>query len=184
MHDQANSVDFHSQVRATPNIMSCYTFFFNRKMAYSLSVSAFMASVLNSIIKSAMFFFPCLKVSVFHLASATFVLSLNVVLISLMKFSWSYVPISSSSSSSFLCAYMPATPPLRCAKIAVILLPVSMTLLLLRNSLIPLHQSLNFVQSPSNHPGSGTMLFGISACMFSLLTTGAGAVDISVSVCS
>ena len=60
-----------------------------------------------------------------------------------------------------------------------------MTLLLLRNSHIPLHQSLNFVQSPSNYPGSGIILFGIPADTFSLISTamGAGAVDISVSVC-
>ena len=61
-----------------------------------------------------------------------------------------------------------------------------MTLLLLRNSRIPLHQSLNFVWSPSNHPGSGTIFFGISANTFLPISTamGAGAVDISVSICS
>ena len=81
--------------------------------------------------------------------------------------------------------YISATPPLRQAKIAVILSLVSMTLLLLRNSRIPLHQSLNFVRSPSNYPGSGTILFGISADTFLPISTamGAGAVDISVSVC-
>ena len=79
---------------------------------------------------------------------------------------------------------MPATPPLRWARIAVILLSVFMTLLLLRNSLIPLHQSSNFVQSLSNHPGSSTMFFGIPACTFSLIAAGAGATDISVSICS
>ena len=75
-------------------------------------------------------------------------------------------------------------PPLRRAKIAVILSSVSMTLLLLRNSHIPLHQSSNFVRSPSNHPGSGTILFGIPADTFLPISTamGAGAVDISVSV--
>ena len=59
-----------------------------------------------------------------------------------------------------------------------------MTLLLLRNSHIPLHQSSNFVQSPSNHPGSGTIFFGIPANIFLLISMaiGAGAVDISVSV--
>jgi len=51
-----------------------------------------------------------------------------------------------------------------------------MTLLLLRNNLIPLHQLSNFVQLPSNYPGSSTMFFGIPVCMFSLIaTTGAGA---------
>ena len=64
----------------------------------------------------------------------------------------------------------------------MILLSVPVTLLLLKNSLIPLHQSSNFVQSLSNHPGSGTMFLGIFTCVFSLFT--AGAVDISVLVCS
>ena len=64
----------------------------------------------------------------------------------------------------------------------MILLSVPLTLLLLRNNLIPLYQSSNFVQSLSNHPGSRTMLFGIPADSF---TTGvaAGAVNISVSIC-
>ena len=74
---------------------------------------------------------------------------------------------------------MPATSPLRQARITVILLLVTITLLLLKNNLIPLHQSSNFVWSPSNHLGSGTIFFGITACMFSLIaTTSAGAVDI------
>ena len=120
-------------------IMLCRTFFFNRKMACSLSISAFVANASNSIIKSTVFFFSCLKVLIFYLTSATFVLSLNIVLISLTKSSQSWVPSSSSNSSSFLCVYISATPPLRQARIAVILLLVSMTLLLLRNSLIPLH---------------------------------------------
>ena len=64
----------------------------------------------------------------------------------------------------------------------MILSSIPLTLLLLKNNLIPLHQSLNFVWSPSNHPGSGTMLLGIPADLF---TAGiiAGAVDISVSIC-
>ena len=62
----------------------------------------------------------------------------------------------------------------------MILSLVSVTLLLLRNNLISLHQPLNFVQSPSNHPGSGTISFGISACMFSLVAT--SAVDSVISV--
>jgi len=63
----------------------------------------------------------------------------------------------------------------------VILSSVSRTLLLLRNNLISLHQSSNFVQSPSNHPGSGTIFFGIAADTFSPFSTamGAGATDIS-----
>ena len=63
----------------------------------------------------------------------------------------------------------------------MILLSVPLTLLLLRNSLIPLHQSSNFVWSPSNHPGSGTMLLGIPANSF-IAGVIAGAVDISVSI--
>ena len=63
----------------------------------------------------------------------------------------------------------------------MILLSVPVTLLFLRNSLIPLYQSSNFVWLLLNHPESGTMLLGIPASLF---TVGAGAVDISVSVCS
>ena len=68
----------------------------------------------------------------------------------------------------------------------MILLSVPVTLLLLRNSLISLHQSSNFDRSLSNYPGSGTILFGNPANTFPPLSTamGAGAVDISVSVCS
>ena len=138
--------------------MSCQTFFFSRKMVCSSSVSAFMASGLNSIMKSAVFYFSCLKDSILHLAFAVFILLLNVVLMSFTKLSQFWVPISLSSSSSFFCIYISATPPLRRAKIAVILLLVSMTLLLLRNNLIPLYQSSNFVLSPSNYLGSGTIV--------------------------
>ena len=140
-----------------------------------------MANTSNSIIKSTVFFFSCLKVSIFYLVSAIFILLLNIVLISLMKSSQSWVPSSSSSSSSFLYAYMSATPHLRRARIAMILLSFSITLLLLRNNLIPLYQSSNFVWSPSNHPGSSTMLLGIIACMFSFAS--AGDPDISVFIC-
>ena len=66
-------------------IIFCHAFFFNKKMACSSSVLAFMASTSNSMIKSAVFYFPCLNVSIFHLASAALDLSLNVVLISFMK---------------------------------------------------------------------------------------------------
>ena len=62
----------------------------------------------------------------------------------------------------------------------MILSLVSKTLLFLRNSLIPLYQSSNFVQSLSNHPRSGTMLLGITTCMFLFVCTGVP--DISVSV--
>ena len=154
-------------------------------MAYSSSVSAFMANASNSIMKSAVFFFSCLNVYIFHSASATFILSLNVVLISFTKSSQSWVLDSSSSLLSFCYTYIPATPPLRRARITVILLSVPVTLLLLRNSLIPLHQSSNFIWLLSNHPGSGTMFFGNPVCLYSWLVTaiGASAVDISVSIC-
>ena len=131
-----------------PNIvlmMSCRMFFFNKKMACSLSVSAFMANASNLMMKSAVFRFPCLNVSIFHSASAALDLLLNVVLISFTNSSQSWVSLSSFSSLSFFCVYIPATPPLRQARIAVILSSVLLTLLLLRNSLIPLHQSSNFV---------------------------------------
>ena len=94
-------------------IILYHTFFFNKKMVCSSSVSAFVANALNSIIKSTVFFFSCLKVLIFYSAFAVFVLSLNIVLISLMKSSQSWVLSSSSSSSSFLYVYIPTTPPLR-----------------------------------------------------------------------
>ena len=58
-------------------IMSDHTFFFNKKIMYNLSVSVFIANALNSIMKLAMFFLPCLKVSIFHSTSATFVIDLG-----------------------------------------------------------------------------------------------------------
>jgi len=61
---------------------------------------------------------------------------------------------------------MPAIPPLSQVRIVVILLSVLITLLFLRNNLISLHQSLNFVLFPLNHPGSGIILFSIPACLF------------------
>ena len=78
-------------------------------------------------------------------------------------------------------------PPLRRARIAVILLSVLLTLLLLRNNLIPLYQSSNFDWSPSNHPRSGTMFFSNSAWTFLLFAAAAStsATNISsVVVCS
>ena len=68
----------------------------------------------------------------------------------------------------------------------MILSLVSMTLLLLRNNCISLYQSSNFIWLLSNYPGSSTMFFSISSCMFLLLvaSTGTGAVNISMSVLS
>ena len=65
----------------------------------------------------------------------------------------------------------------------MILSSVPLTLLLLRNNLIPLHQSSNFVWLLSNYPGSRTMLFGIPADSFTA-GVASGAVDHSVSICS
>ena len=166
-----------------PNIIlviSGWTFFFNKKIVCNLFVSVFIAKALNSIIKSTMFHFPCLKVSIFYSASAAFILSLNIVFISYMKSSQFWVLVSLSSSLSFCCTYIPATPPLRHARITMILLLVSMTLLLLRNYLISFHQSSNFVLSLLNHPGSGTMLLGVTACMFLFLGTSASNISLSV----
>ena len=59
----------------------------------------------------------------------------------------------------------------------VILLFIVVTLLLLRNNHTPLHQSLNFVQSLSNYPRSGTILLSTTTCL--LYTAGTGAVDIA-----
>ena len=67
----------------------------------------------------------------------------------------------------------------------MILLSVSITLLLLRNNLILLYQSSNFDQSPSNHPGSGTMFFSNPTCTLFTAVSGAGAIDMSsIVVCS
>jgi len=63
----------------------------------------------------------------------------------------------------------------------MILLSVSITLLLLRNSQIPLHQSLNFVLFPLNHPGSGTIFLGITACLLVFVVTGTNVIDIALS---
>ena len=133
-----------------------------------------------------MFLLPCLNISIFHSASAALDLSLNVVLSSFTNSSQFWVSLSLSSSLSFFCTYIPTTPPLRQARIAVILLSVLLTLLLLRNSLIPLYQSSNLDWLPSNHPGSSTIFFGNPAWTFSLTAAAAiaCATDISVSVCS
>jgi len=58
-----------------------------------------------------------------------------------------------------------------------------MTLLLLSNNYISLYQSSNFVQSSSNHPGSGTMLFGITAYVLLFIVAGTDTTYISLSVC-
>ena len=163
--------------------INCNTFFFNKKITYSSSIFTFITSALNLSIKSMVFHLPYLKDSILYLVSTAFVLLLNDILISLMKSFQSWVLSSSSSSSSFFCAYIPATPPLRQARITMILLLISMILLLLRNNCISLYQSSNFVQLPSNHLRSSTMFFGIAAYTFSLNAVGTGTTDISVSIC-
>jgi len=115
-------------------IIFCHTFFFSKNIAYSLSVSAFIAKISNLIMKSAMFHFPCLKDFIFYSAFAVFILLLNVILISLINLFQSWVSSSSFSLSSFLYTYMPTTLPLRHARIVMILSLVSRTLLLLRNN--------------------------------------------------
>ena len=67
----------------------------------------------------------------------------------------------------------------------MILSSVFITLLLLRNSLIPLHQSSNFIWSLSNYSGSSTIFFGIPVCAFLLIaaSASAGTTDISASIC-
>ena len=62
----------------------------------------------------------------------------------------------------------------------MILLSVSMTLLLLRNNQIPLHQSSNFVLFLSNHPESGTIFFSMVAYVL-FIVAGTGATDILLS---
>ena len=78
-------------------MISCHTFFFSKKMACSSSVSVFIAKASNFIMKSTIFCFSCLKDSILHLASAAFVLLLNVVLIFLTNFFQSWVPGSLSN---------------------------------------------------------------------------------------
>jgi len=63
----------------------------------------------------------------------------------------------------------------------VILLSVSITLLLLRNNCIPLHQSLNFVLFSLNYSKSETMFLGIIACLFVFVVTGTSVIDIVLS---
>jgi len=76
---------------------------------------------------------------------------------------------------------MLTTPPLRLARITVILSLVFISLLLLRIIHIPLHQSLNFILSLLNYPGFGTMFLGITAYLFMFVVTGTGATDIALS---
>jgi len=63
-------------------IMSACTFFFNKKMVCNSSISAFIANTLNSIMKSTIYFFFCLKILIFHSVSTILLLLLNIVLIS------------------------------------------------------------------------------------------------------
>ena len=154
-------------------------FFFNKKIVYMLSVSNFMANTLNSIIKFMMCFFLYLNVSIFHSASAALLLLLHAVLTFLMKLSQFQTSSSSFILLIFFSVYIHATPSLSWANTVMILLSIAITLLLLRNNQIPLHQSSNFVWLLLNYPRFRTMLFGITAYAILLCTTNIGAVDIS-----
>ena len=66
----------------------------------------------------------------------------------------------------------------------MILLSVSITLLLLMNNHISLHQSLNFVLFLSNHSEFETMFLGITAYSLVFVIIGTGTSDITVSDCS
>ena len=68
-------------------------------------------------------------------------------------------------------------PPLNQATIAVILLYIPITLLLLENNLISLHQSSNLVLFPLNHSRLETMLFSMTVCSFCAIA-GTGTTDI------
>ena len=74
-------------------IIFAQTFFLSKNIVCRSFLSAFMARALNSIIKSAMFFFLCLNISIFHSASTTFVLLLNIFSSSCTKLSQSWVPL-------------------------------------------------------------------------------------------
>ena len=126
-----------------------------------------------------MYFLLYLNISIFHLVSAILLLSLNMVLISLTNLSQYWKSSSFSIWLNFFYTYIPATSPLSWARIAVILLSVAITLLLLRNNQISLYHFSNLIWSPSNHPRSGTIIFGMTAYFVWLYTTSAGTVDIS-----
>ena len=75
-------------------------------------------------------------------------------------------------------------PLLRQARITVILLSIFITLLLLRNNLIPLHQFSNYVLSLSNYLGLGTMFFGNSTCLLFYPTSAVNILSSYSVVCS
>ena len=65
------------------------------------------------------------------------------------------------------------------ANTTIILLSVAITLLLLRNNCISLHQSSNFIWPPSNYPWSDTILFSITTYTVLSCATSTGTVNIS-----
>ena len=69
--------------------------------------------------------------------------------------------------------------PLSQASTAVILSSAATTLLLLRNKQIPLHQSLNFFLSPSNHPGFGTIAFVGMLSLYTAITSAVNILSVS-----
>ena len=144
-----------------------------------LSVLAFIANTLNSIMKSTICFFPYLNVLILYLESAALLLSLNAVLISLTKLSQSQMLFFSSTWLIFFYAQIFDMPFLSWASTAVILSSIAITLLLLRNNQISLHQPSNFIWSPLNHPRSRTILFSITTYAILLYTASIDAINIS-----
>ena len=94
-------------------IISIHTFFFNKKMVCKSSVSAFMANILNFIMKSTICFFSYLNISIFHSVFAALLLLLNVILISHTNSSQFWVSVFLSSSLSFFWTYILVTHTLR-----------------------------------------------------------------------
>src|SRR5215471_3407588 len=140
-------------------MMSGCTFFFNKKIAWVSSHFALSLSTANSIMKSAMCFLPCLKVSILHSASAVWDRSSKSLVIAFSKISH---PMGSSSlitRGSHFVANWPAVPPLKRARTAVALFTAVSILLNFMYNCIFLHQSSHLDLVPSKYPGSGTRDF-------------------------
>ena len=78
-------------------IMSVWIFIFSKNIICRSFISAFIANVLNSIIKLVMCFFPYLNVFIFYLTSTILLLLLNIILSSLTNLFQSWISISSLS---------------------------------------------------------------------------------------
>ena len=68
-------------------MISQFTFFFSKNIAYWLFVCALLAKAINLIRKFAMCFFPCVNILMCHSASASFVLLLYINIVLLQKHS-------------------------------------------------------------------------------------------------